>query len=100
MYAECLEGVSYGSAFSAKLPTHHVNGDLLLARIVLQPSCKEGLHEEEARQPEERRGAVLVPAAQHGQSPAWVHGCMGKRGVRVYLRKSRVFRLFTALHLP
>ena len=43
---------------------NHVDGDGVLARKILEPSSKEGLHKEEARQPEDGGSAVLVPALQ------------------------------------
>ena len=55
---------------------NHVDGDGVLARKILESRGEEGLHKEEARQPEDGGSAVLVPALQpqgfwSGAAPRW-----------------------------
>ena len=56
----------------------------MLPGIVLEASCQEGLDKEEGRQPEDRRGALLVPILhQHIRSS---HGEVARQGCSLACR--------------
>mmetsp|Transcript_5662 Transcript_5662/g.19199 ORF Transcript_5662/g.19199 Transcript_5662/m.19199 type:complete len:711 (+) Transcript_5662:204-2336(+) len=55
------------------LEEHRVDGDLVLARVVLQHAREEGVREVEARDPEHGGRAVVDPVLQHLEAVAELH---------------------------